>query len=603
MLCLLLNDVTSIQFAEIQDVLRWQDQVLIGQDDITLTSNLAVTSSQSSLDQVLTGQDDLNLTSSPVVTSSQPSLDQIAMRPDVTKTPKLRSRINQARQPLDLKVQDLSKDGYSIHKQLVVPEQDIKRHSEPVSQSRLEISRRTLPSMPRAISLLSPAELRSLGYDGSGNRNSTDLGFNFQDHGDSDHSGGIFSLGPGRTGIRQYSRAMSVPKLDLSWISQPFKGSETPVVHPGKSETTFGIFPGGDRVRHGKLTTSHVDLANVGDERYVSLENHRAPKTLPRRLSHIDIKALKDNKPQGESLSGSWQTANVTDSGIARTLRNESLRDGISTSKMSVPNEVLRSKSKRTVRSRRDLAKSLPNLADRESVEIAPERGKELAIETVANSSLSPEEKLNIMANLCEGEHFELSSELKYKLGVGRSDSNKQQQGVGHMTSHMDALVRQFEQNLGRTIKPQASAGPKTSRIPSYVRNKTKFEALHMLHTDSDTPDQTALPKTRKQRLRTRVRPRKLQPDRDTDQTDSEEDDQSDDSAQKDDGKRNGSADGMLSIFKPRKYGIDVEEWVKNHGPQLYDVNSKPDLGEEAGDEDLAINKYIVKLKTVQKER
>ena len=153
-------------------------------------------------------------------------------------------------------------------------------------------------------------------------------------------------------------------------------------------------------------------LSPKSQERYISLDRPQQAEQLPKSLQHINVKDLEHNVPQKSTqptkgdVIGAQSYESLVDSGIVGN-RGSITETSNSTTEMSPQgNEALSYENLSQLPRQNSLrrshenntAKSMPNL-NQDSRKLSLNQDN---IDSIVNSNLSPEEKLNLMASMCD---------------------------------------------------------------------------------------------------------------------------------------------------------------------------------------------------------
>ena len=346
-----------------------------------------------------------------------------------------------------------------------------------------------------------------------------------------------------------------VPRLDLSFTKSRDKNKTKSKLQKDPDED-FGIYGNSD-------SDSDVDAPQT-QERYISLEMPDSSQ-LTQTLKRVGVETQDNDKSERIQRRDS-----VTDSGITHTqtgtdasalsLNTLGLSPAINVTSteptdtnqpQNTPNELL-------------FSKSLPDLNYHPSGDLELTQNN---IDAIVNSTLSEEEKLDLMAAMCENKDISDS-----KL------SDKAHELPYRFSPNTTEYVSEAQLDVRSQTKQRQS--PLTSQDGSKSNQGSKYNGLPTESSQTQIPRsfQTA---TTKQTTPVIEEPRSSKPS-----SESSHDDQS------------------YTRKKKQEYGIDVAAWVNKYG---YDADSieaeSVGLGSVEINSNDGMEGYVEKLKAIHHER
>ncbi|XP_013389992.1 uncharacterized protein LOC106158513 [Lingula anatina] len=348
---------------DMRDILRWKEDILEGVDDISLGASSSEVSSL--------GQSQASLQAD----QSRPSSRQSSAYGSLTRAPKLRSR--NCKSMYNIQIAKGSEEK---------PQQGNKWTHMPKSKSA-----RTLP---KQYAKKEGQKVESKHYNAD-KENSTD---------------------DGKPDILIKKKSRSKKRIDQS---QPLKKHSTSSTTNGTAEAQ-----GDDALPQ-----------RCKQERYVDLSYPVARPDLPATLRHVDPALIFDESPENVQIramkitrlpaEGKKQNGSIADSGIGH-YRSGTEISGPAESSKTMDSRMRRPRDKSKDKSKKDRQRKAKSMYDLSSANTLSPRSSMSSkmgltydnLESIAQSDLPPEEKLNLMAALFEAEenHAAVGTQLPVEL-------------------------------------------------------------------------------------------------------------------------------------------------------------------------------------------
>ena len=390
---------------------------------------------------------------------------------------------------------------------------------------------------------------------------------------------------PGLTAKRS-PHHRSVPKLNLSYADSP--ELEQPKMTVYRSDSP-------------EMLTSPKSVDGVsaegGYERYVSLGDYPMSSkrsTLPPSLHHLNVKSLSNRAPQ--TVLKRYDS--ITDSGIANSPSDATNRshnsiniNGLSPGHRSKPPVIHVKETKGALSHHR----SLPNLfSDKAQLDRQLDE-KQANIDLIAGSDLSAEDKLNLMAAMCDTGELELNPEMSYKLQP-RSSKGKTPMNSNSRVRPKSAGAK--TPALSVPAKPPRRNPIKNGAMSKSTENLSSNSRNSSLQT---SPDAKLVDKPKPEPVVTRVETTLKPPTVEASDSQTSVSETTGTTAIHRGDAAPEAATPAAAVHRSgsKKYGIDVAEWVSQQDPHDASSVESSELLSHTG----SMAGHMRKLRTAKSDR